>query len=194
MDLFTAALEAKAKYHGLSAMTDTELLMSIGIKNPSTSIVKHLSKTDKQSQLLREIVKRMSEQEEDKKQKISCSQDVYRHLEYLRHESVEHFVILVLNRNNEVIAKRPISIGGQHATVVDPKIIFRIALSVDKSTGIVLCHNHPSGKIRPSTHDDNITKKLVEAGKALDMPIIDHLIIGGSKGRYYSYADEGRYI
>ncbi len=101
----------------------------------------------------------------------------------------EEFWILLLNRANNVIAKNQVSKGGVSGTVVDPKLIFKAAVEATAS-GIVLCHNHPSGNKQPSDADISLTKKLREAGKLLDIQVLDHIIIAGNA--YFSFADEGR--
>lgn len=100
----------------------------------------------------------------------------------------EEFWILLLARNNKVIARKKVSEGGVAGTIVDFKIIFKHAIE-NLASQMVLCHNHPSGNIKPSDSDITITKKLKEAGKLLDIVIIDHIIIGHSN--YYSFADDG---
>jgi DNA repair protein RadC len=100
----------------------------------------------------------------------------------------EEFWILLLNRSNEVIGKERISQGGVSGTVVDGKIIFKAAIQA-LATSIVLCHNHPSGNLKPSQADIDITRKLRKAGEAIDVTVLDHLII--SERGYYSFADEG---
>jgi DNA repair protein RadC len=82
-----------------------------------------------------------------------------------------------------------ISTGGMAGTVVDAKILFRKALHAEASA-IILCHNHPSGNLFPSQADLDLTKKLVKAGRAVDIPVLDHLIV--SERGYYSFADEGK--
>ncbi len=101
----------------------------------------------------------------------------------------EEFWILMMNRANRVIAKEQISTGGVAGTVVDAKIIFSKALT-HLACGIILCHNHPSGNLKPSRADIEITKKLKLAGDALEVKVLDHLIIA-EKG-YFSFADEGK--
>jgi DNA repair protein RadC len=101
--------------------------------------------------------------------------------------SHEEFWILLLNRSNEVIGKERISRGGVSGTVVDGKIIFKTAIQA-LATSIVLCHNHPSGNLKPSQADIDITRKLRKAGEAIDVAVLDHLII--SERGYYSFADE----
>jgi DNA repair protein RadC len=82
-----------------------------------------------------------------------------------------------------------ISSGGLSGTVADPKIIFGKALAL-RASAMVLVHNHPSGNNTPSQSDINLTQNLKEAGKFLDLPILDHIIVAGN--RYYSFADSGR--
>lgn len=103
-------------------------------------------------------------------------------------ELLEQFKVMLLNRNNRVLGIANVSQGGVSGTFVDPKIIFGIALKGNASS-IVLCHNHPSGNLRPSPEDIRITKKLTQCGLFLDLPIFDHLII--TNQRYFSFADEG---
>jgi len=100
----------------------------------------------------------------------------------------EEFWLLLLNRANRVIRKQQISLGGVHGTVADPKIIFKVALE-DLASGIIVAHNHPSGNLNPSQQDIDLTKKLKEAGKLLEIQLLDHLIVAGRN--YYSFADEG---
>lgn len=100
----------------------------------------------------------------------------------------EEFNILLLNRANHVLGWFNVSIGGVASTVVDPKVIFSVALKCNAS-GIILSHNHPSGNLNPSDADLNLTKKLNSGGKLLEINILDHLIL--TTDRYYSFADEG---
>ncbi|GLR19133.1 RadC family protein [Portibacter lacus] len=125
-----------------------------------------------------------------KRRKITCSKDSYNELElHFRDLNVEEFWILFLNRGNIVIGKQRISIGGVTGTIVDPKVIYKKALDF-LATGIILAHNHPSGNLVPSNADLQITRKIVDAGKSLDISVYDHLIIAGNS--YYSFADEGK--
>lgn len=102
---------------------------------------------------------------------------------------VEHFYVMYLNRANKVIMIKRVSSGGITGTVVDIRIIFRFAL-ISKSTALVLCHNHPSGNLKPSQADIDLTKKVKQAGDVMDIQVVDHVIIG-SESDYYSFADEG---
>jgi DNA repair protein RadC len=103
-------------------------------------------------------------------------------------ELQEEFKILLLNRANVVLGVYSMSKGGVSGTFVDAKLIFSVALKCNASS-IILAHNHPSGNLNPSQADKNITKKLVSAGKYLDVSILDHVII--TKDDYYSFADNG---
>ena len=100
----------------------------------------------------------------------------------------EEFRMLLLNRANILKANCMISKGGQSGTVADPKIIFKTALEY-KASYIILAHNHPSGNEQPSHEDLQLTKKLVEMGQMMDLPVLDHLIITDKS--FYSFCDAG---
>lgn len=100
----------------------------------------------------------------------------------------EEFWVLLLNRANRLLRKQRISAGGVAGTVADPKLIYQSALSA-LASGIIVAHNHPSGNLVASKEDIDLTRKLTEAGKMLDIRMLDHLIVAGNK--YYSFADHG---
>ncbi|WP_428231374.1 RadC family protein [Flavobacterium sp.] len=100
----------------------------------------------------------------------------------------EEFWVLFLNNSNKVISKSKLSTGGITGTIVDVRLVFKLALE-SGATSLILCHNHPSGNLQPSEADKEITKKLTLAGKSLDVKVLDHLIITETK--YYSFVDEG---
>ncbi|WP_298342219.1 JAB domain-containing protein [uncultured Algibacter sp.] len=102
-------------------------------------------------------------------------------------ELQEEAKVLLLNRNNQVLGVYPLSKGGVSGTVIDAKLVFGVALKCSASN-IIIAHNHPSGNLKPSEADKNITKKLIEAGKFLDIKLLDHLII--TRSAYFSFADE----
>ncbi|CAC9976480.1 JAB domain-containing protein [Flavobacterium sp. WLB] len=102
--------------------------------------------------------------------------------------SHEEFWVLFLNNSNKVISKSQLSKGGIAGTIVDIRLVFKLALE-NGATGLILCHNHPSGNLNPSDADKQITKKIKTAGEILDVKILDHLIITETK--YYSFVDEG---
>lgn len=120
---------------------------------------------------------------------IASSKDVFnRFTDRLSDLQHEEFWILLLKRSNHVLAELKISSGGLAGTVADPKLIFGKALAL-RSSAIVLVHNHPSGNPKPSLSDKNLTQNLCKAGKFLDLPVVDHIIIAG---KYFtSFADEG---
>lgn len=121
--------------------------------------------------------------------KISSSKDSFlQFYPVLSDLSHEEFWILILSRANCVIGKYQISKGGLSGTVADPKVIFKMAMEHD-AAAIILAHNHPSGNLRPSPEDIQITKKLVAAGKMLDLIVLDHLIVTNSS--FFSFNDEG---
>lgn len=100
----------------------------------------------------------------------------------------EEFWVLYLSNSNKVKYKAPLSKGGMTGTVVDVRVLFQTALE-QRAVGIILAHNHPSGKLKPSDADIQITKKIKKAGKVMDIQLLDHLII--TEYSYYSFADEG---
>jgi len=136
-----------------------------------------------------EIGRRRNESESGAIEVITSSRDGYnvmrRHLMDLNHEE---FWIILLGRSNKVLGKELISKGGLSSTVCDPKIIFYSALQYQAS-GLILVHNHPSGNLKPSNEDIQLTKKISAAGRMLDIGVFDHLII--TDGGYFSLADEG---
>lgn len=100
----------------------------------------------------------------------------------------ECFKVLFVNRSNQVIAGMQLSIGGITGTVADIRLIFVTALKVN-ACGLILCHNHPSGSLKPSPADLELTRKIRNGGLLLDIILLDHVILT-SEG-YYSFADEG---
>jgi DNA repair protein RadC len=100
----------------------------------------------------------------------------------------EEFWVLFLNNSNKILFKTQLSKGGMTGTVVDVRIVFKIAFE-QNATAIILTHNHPSGKLLASDADIQITKKIKTAGQQLDIPILDHIII--TETGYYSFVDEG---
>lgn len=100
----------------------------------------------------------------------------------------EQFCLMCLSNSNKLIHYEYVSTGGLTGTVVDPRILFKTALQ-HLSAGIIIAHNHPSGNLKPSQADIDITRKIKEGGKILDINLLDHLIIGHQQ--YFSFADEG---
>jgi DNA repair protein RadC len=100
----------------------------------------------------------------------------------------EEFWIVYLNNSNKILSKVQLSKGGITGTLVDVRIVFKAALELG-ATGLILCHNHPSGTLVPSDADKQITKKLKLAGDSLEIKVLDHLII--TEANYFSFVDEG---
>ena len=139
-----------------------------------------------------ELGKRRRGAEANLPTEVKDSKDSFeRFLPYIDDMRQEHFLVLYLNQSNHALKVECISNGGTTNVIADPKIIFKNALNLN-ATCIVLGHNHPSGNPRPSEDDRQLTKKLVAAGKLLDIAVIDHIIIGNE--RYYSFRDHGEMI
>ena len=120
---------------------------------------------------------------------VKDSKDSFeRFLPYIDDMRQEHFLVMYLNQSNHALKVECISNGGTTNVIADPKVIFKNALNLG-ATCIILGHNHPSGNPRPSEDDRQLTKKLLAAGKLLDINVIDHVIIGNE--RYYSFLDHG---
>lgn len=136
-----------------------------------------------------ELGRRRKNAEVLKRSKITSSQDVF-NVMYARLSDLPHeeFWVLLLNRANKVIKTQRISSGGVSGTVADAKLIFNSAIA-HLASSIILCHNHPSGNLKPSNADVQLTKKLKAGGEMLDISVLDHLIIGDES--YFSFADEG---
>jgi DNA repair protein RadC len=136
-----------------------------------------------------EIANRRAATKVEDRPRITSSTDAYNILcAQVADLAHEQFWILLLNRANQVIAKRMVSAGGVAGTVVDAKMVFQPAIE-QLASGIILCHNHPSGNLQPSQADIDLTRKLKRGAENLDLVIFDHLIL--SANGYYSFADEG---
>lgn len=136
-----------------------------------------------------ELGKRRSLCSINERQTIHNSQEAYEcFLGLIDNPSTENFLVAYLNQGNRVIKAERISFGGITATLADPKVIFKSAL-LKEATAIVLGHNHPSGTTKPSKEDKVLTKKLIFAGKIMDITVVDHIIIGDNS--YFSFAENG---
>jgi DNA repair protein RadC len=165
--------------HELSKLSVPELMKFKGIgEAKAVSIIAAL-----------ELGRRRKETDMQKRDKITSSLEVYNlikpHLIDLPHEE---FWLLMLNRANLLVKKELISKGGIAGTVVDAKIVFKTAVN-NYASSIIVCHNHPSGNTQPSDADIRLTNSLKEAGKIMEIPLLDHLIVTDSS--YYSFGDEG---
>jgi DNA repair protein RadC len=102
----------------------------------------------------------------------------------------EEFIVLYLNRANQVLGVQKLSKGGIHGTVVDKRLLFASALK-SLSTSVILAHNHPSGQLLPSECDLKLTRSIKAAGNLLDICVLDHLIVGPEPNEYYSMSEHG---
>lgn len=136
-----------------------------------------------------EIGNRRSQQEVIERQQISSSRDAFDILQpHLSDLSTEEFWAIFLNHQNKILYKTCLFRGGIASSVADVRVIFKTALE-HFSTQIIVAHNHPAGSLKPSKEDINITQKIKEAGKLLDIDLLDHLIL--TQNNYYSFKDEG---
>ena len=136
-----------------------------------------------------ELGRRRQSTEPLQKSIISTSHDIATFFQAkLGDKRNEVFAVMYLNRANKINYFEIVSEGGITGTVADPRTILRKALEAD-AVNIVLCHNHPSGSLKPSRADEELTIKIKEAAKYFDIRVLDHLIV--SDGGYYSFADEG---
>jgi DNA repair protein RadC len=123
---------------------------------------------------------------------ITSSKDAYQVLMQLWDENkiefVEQFKVLFLNKANKVLGVYDVSTGGISGTVADPRVIFVAALKAN-CCGIIVSHNHPSGNLKPSRQDEELTQKIKNAGQLLDIKLFDHVIV--TNETYFSFADEG---
>jgi len=165
-------------WHNLSVLQISDLTKFKGVgEAKAISIVAAL-----------EIGRRRAAQEVPEKIQITNSQDTYKILApFLADLQTEEFWAVFLNQNNRIIGKSRLSSGGINQSVVDIRILFKTALE-HFATGLVVAHNHPSGNLKPSQEDLKITKQIAEAGKILNIQLLDHLIL--AQNSYLSFADE----
>ena len=136
-----------------------------------------------------ELGRRRAVEQPERRQVRSAAQVYDYFYPLMRDLPVEEFHVLLLNQSATIIDSVRIGVGGLTETVVDVRVILREAL-LKRATALILCHNHPSGNLRPSTHDDRLTRQVQEAAKLLNLNLADHVIF--TDNGYYSYADEGR--
>jgi len=164
----------------LEALTDTDIECLLGI-----------DKNSRVAEVVAEYVRRKAQRStggviiKDSKSVAQVLRPYFFGLE------VENFMVVTMNRKNEILNVHNVSKGGISSTIADPKVIFDKALR-DKASAIILAHNHPSGHIVPSDSDDGLMRKIKGGGELLDISVLDSIIIGKDES-YYSYADEGRF-
>lgn len=140
-----------------------------------------------------EIMRRYNREKLGDRPTIRTAADIYAYIkdvERIGTHNVEKIWIVLLNRSNAILECKEVSSGGTSATVFDLKNILRQILLVPALEGVIMVHNHPSGNLRPSRQDDEITKSLKEGCRYIGIKMLDHVIV--SQDGYYSYADEGR--
>lgn len=136
-----------------------------------------------------ELGKRRSSSDVVENQQITSSKDVYTLFHSLLSDlSYEEFWVLYLNRSNKIIEKYKLSQGGVTGTVIDVRLILKRALEL-LASGIIICHNHPSGNSSPSENDKRITDKLKAASTQMDIKLLDHIVV--CDRTYFSFCDEG---
>lgn len=135
-----------------------------------------------------ELGRRRRGEEALEKKKISSSASVFEMMQPIVGELAhEEFWIIFLNNSNKVLQKQQLSKGGITGTLVDVRLVLKTALEVG-ATGLILVHNHPSGTLKPSEADKQLTKKLKTASESLDIKVLDHVIV--TENAYFSFADE----
>lgn len=137
-----------------------------------------------------ELGKRRQREGVEERKRITASRDIYDYFHpRMQDLPVEECHVMLLNQSLRVIGTKCVGRGGITGTVVDVRLVLREAL-ISHATAIALCHNHPSGNIRPSREDDSLTERLRKAATAVDIRLVDHVVL--ADGNYYSYNDEGR--
>ncbi|SDI36297.1 RadC family protein [Chryseobacterium jejuense] len=166
-------------WHQLSLLSVKDLMKFNGIgEAKAISIITAL-----------EIGRRRAGQEIPEKSLIGNSHDAYSILKnQLSDLRTEEFWAIFLNNSNKVIHTSQLTQGGISQSIVDVRVLFKTALE-HFSTGVIIAHNHPSGSLKPSKEDINITQKIKEAGKVLSIQLLDHIIV--TQDSYFSFSDAG---
>jgi DNA repair protein RadC len=170
-----------AEVYGFISQSDSDLLKLINYKEDATSFYNSV-----QYKAFKELTRR---KETEKAIKITNSQQIQQEMSFLEGYAHEEFWAIYLKRNNTIIKKTQHSKGGISGTIVDVRLILKEAI-LSKASGIILCHNHPSGELNPSEADKQITYKIKQSAQIMDIKILDHIIISGTGG-YFSFCDEG---
>jgi len=170
-----------AEVYGFISQSDSDLLKLINYKEDATSFYNSI-----QYKAFKELTRR---KETEKAIKITDSQQIQQEMSFLEGYAHEEFWAIYLKRNNTIISKIQHSKGGISGTIVDVRLILKEAI-LSKASGIILVHNHPSGELKPSEADKQITEKIKQSAKIMDMLILDHIIIGNNN-QYFSFNDEG---
>lgn len=167
-----------------------------GLRGIATSSVEDLSKVKglglakgAQIKAMVELGRRLAASVGNSRAKVQNAHDAAAILApALRDEPQEHFKALLLNTRHEVLKIRSVTIGGLDSSIIEPRDLFREAMSAN-SAAIIVAHNHPSGDPTPSREDITVTRRLCEAGRLLGIEVLDHLVIGD--GRWVSLKERG---
>jgi len=167
--------------YGYITQSDADLLKLINYKEDSTSFYNSV-----QYRAYKELTRRKTTEPQIK---ITSSITVYENLSFLEGYAHEEFWVIYLRKNNTIINMKQQSKGGISGTIVDIKLILKDAI-LSKASAIILAHNHPSGELKPSQADRDITEKIKQSAKIMDITVLDHIIISGTGG-YLSFGEEG---
>ena len=152
-----------------------------GIKNINLESFPGLGKGKSLELLaLLELAKRLGEKRGERRV-VTCPEDAADYaMPRFRYEDREHFAVILLNVKNHILSMPVISVGSLTASVVHPREVFKPAI-IKGAVSIILVHNHPSGDTSPSKEDIEVTARMVQVGKVMDIPVLDHIIVGGDK-------------
>ena len=167
--------------YGYVSQSDSDLLKLINYKEDTTSFYNSI-----QYRAYKELTRRKVTEPQIK---ITSSQTLYENLSFLEEYGHEEFWVIYLRQNNTIIKMQQQSKGGISGTIVDVRLILKDAILL-KASGIILAHNHPSGELKPSQQDKEITDKIKQSAKLMDIKVLDHIIVSGTSG-YFSFCDEG---
>ncbi len=174
-------------------LTNAQLLKKVGIAkvpDPDAPMQRMLSQlhTHEIANALREIAFRYGEQRLKPKQKLCCAADVYNHFRVRLGTVQQHlFMVVLLNTCNQYMTDTVVTQGTLNRSLIHPREAFFLALA-ERAASVVFVSNHPSGSVEPSSQEIEVTQRLVEVGKVIRIPVVDHVIIGDG---YCSLADNG---
>lgn len=175
------AKEAIEKFHGLRGVLDAKLLDLQEVKGIGPSNAFGIK-------LFQAVAERLAKEQIPEKLDLNTSQAIVNYLQKaIGREEQEHFMVFYLDTQNRLIENKTISIGVLNAAIVHPREVFEPAVAL-RAASIIVAHNHPSGHVEPSSEDREITKRLVETGRILDIEVRDHIII--SKFDHFSFRQQ----
>jgi DNA repair protein RadC len=194
--------EKIATYGGQAATTAELLQLVAGVEGEGINIQEAIEAAfdaattalrKAKLQAMKELIRRANIDTARKITIIHGPEDVARYLIPIfnsENDKKERFTALFLDTKNKVIKHESISVGSQTASIVHPREVFAAAVK-NKAVSIIIAHNHPSGDPSPSREDIGVTKQLIEAGKTLDIHVLDHIIVGNNSGQWVSLKEKG---